>query len=354
MFLFKPNIKKMKELEDVEGLLKAHQDTKSFDLKLEIEQALVEIGLPAVDPSFKMKLYNVLARIGLPILPTIVQALESQDWHVQSNGITALWGLVELKPGACSYMSINPVVEVFLDMLENPKERGLELMKLLHIFRDVALYSTKEADRALAIDCLEEGLKCKDQSTRRLAAEALGKIGGVKAVKLLQNALQDKSEMVSEEAGEALMNISETGTSIHSLVASSNQSLIRTFHNFFEVGARTYGGSAACYRMDPGRLSSRQRLATSLPQLLFVQAFIGSTTKEVLKVADALGKMEAAGSTDIFIAYIVVDPTGEKWVQEVYTRLLNEAVMQGILPFSMYQTKNKEAADFLIGSFSEI
>ncbi len=136
-------------------------------------------------------------------------------------------------------------------------------------------------------------------------------------------------------------------------ICSNNHSLIKAYHDIFRVGSPAYGGSAAYYRADKNQLISKQADATAASLLFAGQRTMGSTVDEVATVADVLAKLNV-GYGDLFISFVNVGPTGCKWVQEVYATLLSEAVGQGILPFPMYTTANKDAAQFLLDSLSLI
>jgi hypothetical protein len=139
----------------------------------------------------------------------------------------------------------------------------------------------------------------------------------------------------------------------HYFVCSGNPSLIKAYHDLFRVGAPAYGGSAASYRADESAMSARQANATAASLLFAGQESMGSEVKEVPNVADVLSKLQGGSANGtIFISYVTVGPKGQKWVHEVYTTLLGEAVKQGILPFRMYSTTSKQAAQFLLDSFS--
>lgn len=135
-------------------------------------------------------------------------------------------------------------------------------------------------------------------------------------------------------------------------ICSGNQSLISAYHDLFRVGAPAYGGSATYYRADKSQLNARQAdpVATSLQ--FAGQQLMGATVKDVSTVADVLTGLSAAGYGGVFISFVSVGPTGRNWVQKVYTTLRSDAVDQGILPFSMYTTANKDAAQFVLDSIS--
>lgn len=136
-------------------------------------------------------------------------------------------------------------------------------------------------------------------------------------------------------------------------ICSGNPSLIKACHGVFRLGAPAYGGSAAYYCADESALSARQADASTASLLFAGQESMGEQVNEVANVADVLAKLRAGSARGaIFISFATVGPTGQKWMREVYTTLLGEAVGQGILPFRMYTTASKDAAQFLLDSFS--
>jgi hypothetical protein len=138
-------------------------------------------------------------------------------------------------------------------------------------------------------------------------------------------------------------------------VCSGNPSLIEAFHGIYRVGAPVYGGSAAHYRADESDLSSRQAEATGASLLFAGQRFMGDKAEAVPNVADVLAAVRTESSRGgAFVSFVSVGPTGQDWVREVSATPLNEAVSHGIFPFFMYATTSKDAAEFLIDSFSVV
>jgi hypothetical protein len=137
-------------------------------------------------------------------------------------------------------------------------------------------------------------------------------------------------------------------------ICTGNQSLIKAYHDLFRVGAPAYGGSAAYYRADESQLSARKAVATTTSLLFAGKRSMGSTVKEVPNVSDVLAELSVSAHGSVFISFVTVGPTGQEWVRKAYTTLLGEAVGQGILPFSMYMTASKDAAQFLLDSFSVV
>lgn len=139
----------------------------------------------------------------------------------------------------------------------------------------------------------------------------------------------------------------------HGFVCSPNQSLIEAYHGLFRNQAPTYGGSAAVYLADKSVLNARQTDAGALAMPFAGQQFLGLTVNEMDTVAQVLEALSLATSRGrLYVSYVTVGAAGQEWVRLVYVRLLGEAKRQGIAPFCMYTTARKDAAQFLLDSFS--
>jgi hypothetical protein len=114
--------------------------------------------------------------------------------------------------------------------------------------------------------------------------------------------------------------------------------------------ART--GSAAYYRADESQLDARAADPIAASLRFDGQKFMGLKAEEVATVAEALARLSGAIYRGVFISYVSVGSAGQDWVQKVHATLLGQAVGQGILPYSMYTTASKDAAQFLLDSFS--
>jgi len=137
-------------------------------------------------------------------------------------------------------------------------------------------------------------------------------------------------------------------------ICTGNQSLIKAYHDLFRIGAPAYGGSAGYYRADKSGLSARQADPSAASLLFAGQRSMGSRVEEAPNISDVLAELSVSAHGSVFISFVTVGPTGQEWVRKVYTTLLGEAVGQGILPFSMYTTASKDAARFLLDSFSVV
>lgn len=173
-----------------------------------------------------------------------------------------------------------------------------------------------------------------------------------------RKSLQQKSR--TDEIGDEVIeiakrNISPSTDLEYFFVCSGNQSIIEAYHNIFRVGAPAYGGSAKFYRYDRSDLANRKAEEAGASLFFGGQSLLGSTQSELAYVTDVLTKLESSSSHgNGYIAFVSVGNTGRAWIQEVYTTLMEEAVQQGILPFHMYTTTKKEAAQFLLDSFKSM
>jgi len=69
---------------------------------------------------------------------------------------------------------------------------------------------------------------------------------------------------------------------------------------------------------------------------------------------DVLREMGVGSGGEIHIASVTVDSSDASWVHGIYNEVLDQAVRQGILPFNMYVTEDKNAAKFLLESLNKI
>lgn len=166
----------------------------------------------------------------------------------------------------------------------------------------------------------------------------------------------DEPPMTVTEAKEAFVKFARDKIPVssepsHYFICGSNPSVIRGFHEVFKVYTPAYGGSAEYYRGDVNRLRDRQTDAAASLSFAGWRS-LGSTVDKMATVADVLSSLRIGADQGVFISHVTVGPNGRKWVDEVYTTLLAEAAKQGILPFHMYSTESRDAAQFLLDSFS--
>lgn len=161
-----------------------------------------------------------------------------------------------------------------------------------------------------------------------------------------------------QEAEEQLIEIAHrvvppTDTPTHFFICSGNRSVIEAYRDLFRVGAPAYGGSSGMYVGTAEMLSSRKADAAGQALGFDGKRSMGSTGESVAGVADVLGTLGfEATRGGVYVAYVTVGPTGVEWVREVYTTVMGEAMLQGILPFHMFETGNADAARYLVESFT--
>jgi hypothetical protein len=137
-------------------------------------------------------------------------------------------------------------------------------------------------------------------------------------------------------------------------ICSGNASLIDAYNRLFKGGALAYGGAAGHYHASAGNLGVRQQEASKASLPFVGQSYMGSKSTPVSQMHEVLQALGVAASGEIHIAFVSVKQTGVSWVQKVYADLLRQAVSQGILPYEMYVTKDKDGAEFLLGSFRKV
>jgi len=137
-------------------------------------------------------------------------------------------------------------------------------------------------------------------------------------------------------------------------VCSGNASLIDAYDGLFKVVALSHIGAAGHYYASKHSLDVRREEASKASLPFVGQCYMGAESTPVSHMHEVLLTLSVAASRDIHIAFVSVDQTRVSWVQKVYRKLLSQAVSQGILPYRMYVTKDKDASQFLLGSFNKI
>ena len=153
MGLFGPDIHKLKEKRDINGLIKALQNKKA-DTRKEAAEALGQIGGPEV-------------------LPGLIAALADSDARVRVYGVQ---GLARMK---------DPAVENALKPLVSDPDWEVRKETL------AALIKTGGN-----IDAMLSGIRFNSAELREVAAVRLGDVGGEQAVEALIGALKDEEEVV--------------------------------------------------------------------------------------------------------------------------------------------------------------
>jgi len=192
----KPNIEKLKEKKDVEGLIKALKH-KDYLVGSEAAKALGEVGdVGAVEPL--VQVLNVEAPFFYPVscaaaealaqigdagaVEPLIRALKDERLGVRYEAVKALCEIGDVR-------AVEPLIQALKDEW--------------HI-RALAAAALGRIGDKRAVDPLIQALKDKHIYVREGAASALGVIKDARAVEPLMKALEDKNRGVRKVAKEAL------------------------------------------------------------------------------------------------------------------------------------------------------
>ena len=168
---------------------------------------------------------------------------------------------------------------------------------------------------------------------------------GQKALQSLKNMAREKKESTSPTKGPSEQS--------YFFICSGNASLVKAYCDLFQVGGRAYNGATGHYYANAGNLDVRQQEASKASLPFVGHSYMGSKSTPVSHMNKILQDIRVAARRETHIAFVSVDQTGVSWVHKVYDQLLSQAISQGILPYEMYVTKDKDAAQFLLGSFNK-
>jgi HEAT repeat protein len=218
-----PNIEKLKEKVDVEGLLKAlgHKD---HIVRLKAENALNELGTAAVRPLIKKGVLHygnenvrnaaveALRKLGEAGVETIIALLEDQDWWVRYGAAEALGELKDAR-------AVEPLIAALED-----KEWSV---------RSDAAGALGELKDARAVEPLITALVDKNPMVRVQAAGALVKLGDPRAAEPLISALKDGDDQQRIEATEALRKLG--AAAVEPLIAALQAPVFAALQDKFPV-----------------------------------------------------------------------------------------------------------------------
>ena len=219
--LFKPNIEKMEEENDVEGLIRASQKEKDYEIRARAAGALGNIGDPrAVEPLSKglkdtynpvrVEVANALGKIRDPrIVEPLLEALSDQDINVKEKAWDAL-------QKSCDARDTEPLIEA----LHNSETRDYAAKILGKIGRP-------------AVEPLIKLIQNEEYFVRVSAIEQLGIIGDERAVDPLIGLLRDQDLMTlavkalgiigDKRAVDPLIELFEEGHSTKDIVRALEQ-----------------------------------------------------------------------------------------------------------------------------------
>lgn len=221
-----PNIKKLIEKKDVEGLIEdlKHEDK---DVRSDAVDALVRKGEPSVEPLIQVlkdedegvrgAAAETLGRIGdARAVEPLIQVVKYEDSPALWKASVALVHIGEPAVGALIQLLDDRDGQVRLDAADDLGDIGdaRAVEPLIQVLKHKDVEVQKAAAKALgkigdkrAVEPLIEAVKAESRSLRWRAADTLGKIGDERAVESLTQALKDEDSDVREAAKEALEKI---------------------------------------------------------------------------------------------------------------------------------------------------
>lgn len=206
IFSRKPNIEKLKEKKDVDGLIKA-LDHKDWDVAMSAREPLVQI-IAESRIARDVETIRHIYREGYDDIVVRAEAIRAlgvvkDKWAIELlikslhdpiydfSHIEVVMALGKIK----DERAVKPLIEVFRkEDIENSEDNSLhnEVIKALAKMKKAAVWP------------LIEALRDVDKNVRRCAAETLGKIKDERATEPLVRTLRDKNGEVREAAAEAL------------------------------------------------------------------------------------------------------------------------------------------------------
>jgi hypothetical protein len=373
-----PDVEKLKAVRDVKGLLSALAYKKS-EVRCRAADALGELkDARAVEP--------------------LIVALKDEAAPVRKAAAEALGKFKDTR-------AVEPLIATLMDREVYVREAAAEALGKLKDARAVEplITALKYCDpftylHAINISVILTGkvmeprrlenlfatfkLHIEEVAVRVAIAEALGKFKDTRAVEPLIAALKNNygNKPVRDAIAKALEKIGGPGVKVAALedalaeyqkrestpqtngapgqsyffICSGNASLIDAYNNLFKVGALAYNGTAGHYYASVGNLDVRKQEASKASLPFVGQSCMGAISTPVSQMHEVLQAIGAEAGGEMHIAFVSVDQTGISWVNKVYNELLDQAVSQGIIPYEIYVTEDKNAAQFLLDSFEKI
>ncbi len=217
---FKPNVEKMEKKRDVEGLIKALKNETRI-VRWSAAEALGETGKPAVEPLKKALMdedvrneaKEALEKMGDSVIEPMTN-MESQNNLIRKPNIERfeankdVEGLIK----ALKYKDADVRWEAAMALGKIGDERAVEpLIQALREDKDVPVRALASGALGMirdkrAVEPLIQALINEDMDVRKLAAEALGKIGKPAVESLLQ-LLKDEDKLVQGLAAGGLIEV---------------------------------------------------------------------------------------------------------------------------------------------------
>ena len=195
MPFFAPNVARLKEKRDWNGLIKA-LEYKKVEIRKEAAEALKELGtlecIPGLlialkDENAGVRVYAVqgLAKLKDPqVEEALVSASRDSSWEVQKEALTAM---------VKSAKTVEPILEAI-------RFNSAEL-------REIAAVRLGEVGGPAAAEALISALKDEEDLVRLRAASALGKLRDIRALDALTEAAQDPDPKVANAVKQALAQL---------------------------------------------------------------------------------------------------------------------------------------------------
>jgi hypothetical protein len=149
-------------------------------------------------------------------------------------------------------------------------------------------------------------------------------------------------------------------------IGSGNASLIEFYNDMFkkmaaaDSKASKFIETPAHYRASVSTLSAREQEAHKSSLTFEGQSIMGpigareAKSTPITLMHQILFMLRLGATKEVHLAFVAVNQSGVPWVQKVHAEFLNQAISQGILPYEMYVTKDKDAARSLLGSFKKV
>ncbi len=219
-----PNVEKMKDRRDIEGLIKALGYYRKPEIRIPAARALGDIGdVRAVDPLIAALKDEYLGRDAAGALgkigdaravEPIIASLSAECWKMRQAAAVALGSIGDAR-------AVEPLIATLKDKNGHVRKAAAQALEHLGwqpeggeaaVWYWIANEDWVEAQAlgSLAVEPLIATLDDKKRDVRRDAARALGEIGDPRAVEPLIVALKDTHMLVRETAAEALGNVKDT------------------------------------------------------------------------------------------------------------------------------------------------